>query len=66
METIYGDSPLAANPGKATRWNCVKCQHDNKAADWSCAQCGHEPTTGRRDVHPEGRRYDPAQAGGES
>lgn len=44
---------------KAKKWLCKKCGFENKSTAVECKQCGHEPTTGRRDVHPEGRAYTP-------
>jgi uncharacterized membrane protein YvbJ len=46
---------------RMTKWKCRMCDHENEAARFSCVKCGHEPTGGRRDVNPEGRRYDPDQ-----
>lgn len=48
---------------KATAWTCARCRHENKPHTFECGLCGHEPTAGRRDTTPEGRRYDPERDG---
>ena len=47
------------------KWDCIMCGHENERYRLSCNKCGHEPTAGRRDVDPEGRKYDPDPIGPE-
>lgn len=47
------------NPPKNASWHCVKCSTANPIHNKTCKKCDHEPKTGRYDVHPEGRRFNP-------
>lgn len=40
-------------------WRCHRCNTVNKDSHRFCDGCFNEPTAGRRDIDPEGRKYDP-------
>lgn len=49
------------NPTKVSRtWKCGRCGTVNKESHRYCDKCFNEPTAGRRDVDPEGRKFDPS------
>ena len=43
------------------KWRCHRCNTINKDSHRYCDGCFNEPTAGRRDIDPEGRKYDPDQ-----
>jgi rRNA maturation endonuclease Nob1 len=56
---VVVDELIEQSPVPKGKWRCHRCKTINKDSHRYCDSCFNEPTAGRRDIDPEGRKFNP-------